>query len=352
MRILYLFAGTRKKLGRIGIDSPDTPLYGLNHLKRMGFQVDYKEFSDVFGPFLEKILSFRIRHLLMFFAVKNYDIVFGPSLIYLMPLKIIFRNKAKFVLLNIYLNRLLGSNKGKFFKFRLIKFLINKMDGIVCLSNIQKEYLINNYDFPEERIFFTLLGVDINFHKYVPDEKREDFILSAGSDDGRDYKKVLKIAGFYPNLKFIIICGQKNMAGIKKRDIPDNVEIMYYIPFKKLRPFYQKAKISLIVTYPDSHIQGADCSGQTVLLDSMASGLPVITNKKEYMSDYVENNKEIIIIDSNSVKRFKEKIDLLLSNKDLRNRMAERARQKTEESFNTKIMAKNLAYFFKEIINN
>jgi len=354
MKVLYLYSGKRKgkRYGQIGTDCPDTQFYGLNHLSKYGVKAEYKEFEDFWlTRFLGKFLSFRWRHFFMFFAVRGYDLVFGSSLIYLMPLKIVFRSKAKFVLLNIYLNRLLAANKKKFLKFGLIKFLIKRLDGVVCLSNVQKEYLIENYDFPREKAFLVPLGVDIDFHQYVSDQKRQDFILSVGSDDGRDYQIVLKIAKLYPDLKFVIVCGQKNMAGIKG-EIPDNLKILYYISPNELRELYQQARIFLMTTYPDGHSQGADCSGQTVLLDAMASGLPIIANKKAYLSDYAEGNQDILITNSNSVEDFKEKMDLLLSNQDLRRQLAQSARKKVENNFSSQLMAKKLADCFERTINS
>lgn len=348
MRILYLYSGKRKKNWQTGIDCPDTQFYGLNHLKKFGLEAEYKEFKDLpVLSFLEKFLSFRIRHCLMFFMARKYDLVFGSSLIYMMPLQIIFRTKTKFVLLNIYLNRLLTANKRNFLKYYLIKFLIRRLDGVVCLSNIQKDYLIDNYNFPRKKIAVIPLGVDINFHQYVSDQKRENFILSAGSDDGRDYRTVLRVVKLLPHRKFVIVCGYRNMESIKKSEIPDNLEIFYYIPPKKLRNFYKRARIFLLVTHPDGYVKAADCSGQTVLLDAMASGLPIIATQKAYLSDYAENNQQILITKSNQPGELKEKLELLLADRDLRERLTKAAREKVETNFSSQLMAQKLAAYFK-----
>lgn len=353
MRVLYLYSGKRKGLkygqGSIGIDYPDTQFYGLNHLKEFGIEADYKEFDDFYPAWLGNFLSFRWRHFLMFFAARKYDLVFGSSLIYLMPLKILFRPRVKFVLLNIYLNRLLAANKKRFLRFWLIRFLIRRLDGIVCLANLQKDYLAENYGFPKEKIFFVPLGVDAGFHAFTPDNGREDFILSVGSDDGRDYRAVLKVAGNMPEARFIIVCGQKNMAGIAPAEIPANVKILYYISSQELRDLYRRARMFLLTTYPDGHSQGADCSGQTVLLDAMASGLPLVANYKAYLSDYIRGGQEVLVAPSNSPKELKSRIDLLLADRELRSRLARAARQKVEESFTTRLMAQKLTFCFRGI---
>lgn len=351
IKILYLYSGKRKEQGKIGIDYPDTKFYGLNHLKEHGLEAEYKEFKDLRGiGFLDNLLGFRLRHLLMFFLAKDYDLVFGSSLIYMMPLQKLFRTKTKFVFLNIYLNRLLSSHKNNFLKFYITKFLIGSLDGIVCLSNSQRERLIKRYHLPEEKVVFIPLGTDINFHRYISDEKRDDFILSAGSDDGRDYRTVLKVAKLCPNLKFVIVCGFKNVKNIDKNEISDNIEILYYISSIKLRSLYQRARALLLATYPDNCIQGADCSGQTVLLDAMASGLPVIATKKAYLSDYARDGQEIIISNSNSPQELKKEIELLLSSQKLREKLSRAARNKVENSFSSRLMAERLSSYFRKVL--
>lgn len=348
MRVLYLYSGKRERPGQIGIDYPDTQFYGLNHLKKYGLAAEYKAFEDCYRiGFLNKFLGFRLKHLLMFFLAKNYDLVFGSSLIYLMPLKKIFKTKTKFILLNIYLNRLLVSHKNNFFKFAPLKFFIKDLNGIVCLSNFQRNYLIKHYNLPKEKVIFVPLGVDIGFHQYVPDDKRQDFILSVGSDDGRDYQTVMEIAKLLPELNFIIVCGYKNTKNLSY--IPANVKIFYYISAQELKKLYSQARILLLVTHSDHQMQGADCSGQTVLLDAMASGLPIIATQKTYLADYVKNNQEIIIIDPYQPEQCQEKIKLLLGNQNLRQQLAQAARNKVETNFSSQLMAKNLTNYFKSI---
>jgi len=346
MKILYLYSGTREEQGQINVDYPDTQFYGLNHLKEYGLEAEYKEFKDFCRiNFLNKFLGFRLKHCLMFFLAKNYDLVFGSSLIYLMPLQKIFRAKTKFVLLNIYLNRLLSSHKSNFLKFYLLKFLMKGLDGIVCLSHFQRDYLIKHYNLPEEKVIFIPLGVDVDFHKYVPDEERNDFILSVGSDEGRDYQTVIKVAKLMPELNFVIVCGYKNTKNLI--DIPQNVKILYYISPQALRELYSRARILLLVTYGDNQMKGADCSGQTVLLDAMASGLPVIATQKASLADYVENNQEIIITHPNSPQELKEKIELLLTNQNFREQLTQTAGKKVAANFSSRLMAEKLADYFK-----
>ncbi|NOY35621.1 MAG: glycosyltransferase family 4 protein [bacterium] len=349
MKVLYLFAGERKSKfkGEIGIDYPDTQFYGLNHLKKYDIDAEFKEFDDLpAGGFFKKFLGFNARHALMFFLARRYDVVFGSSLLNMMVFKKIFRPKTKFVLLNISLIRVLKSNKGRFVKERLIKWLLRDIDAIVCLGSAQKEYLADKFGFLKNKVFFVPLGTDIVYYHPVY-KGRKNFILSAGRDNGRDYKTVIRVAEKMPEENFEIVCSRRNLAGIG--DIPPNIKIIYDIPIGELRKKYKEAKIMLLITHSNDYLDGADCSGQTVLLDSMSSGLPVVVSRKRCLLDYVEDGHSALLVDFYDVESILKKIRSL-SNEEVRVGIAKNAREKTEDFFSTEKMAEKLADVFNVVV--
>lgn len=348
LNILYLYSGSRKDKfrGKISVDYPDTQFYGLNHLSRFAVSAEYKELSDLpMGRLLNKILNFRIKHLLLFWFVGGRDIVFGSSILYLVILKKIFKTKAKFILLNIGITRTLSANKNKKIKFGIISWLLSGLDGIVCLANIQKEYLEASYPFLKGKIFFVPLGVDTNYYK-PSYENRKDYILSVGRDNGRDYKTAMEVARIKPEENFEIICSRRNLAGIDK--IPANVTVFYDLSFAELNKKYHEAKALLLLTHDDSYVDGADCSGQTVLLDSMANGLPVIVSRKKYLEDYVREGEDALFVDFYDAGDIVMAINVINNEKISRN-IAKAARSRVEKYFSTEAMAEKLSEIFKEI---
>jgi len=324
------------------VDYPDTQLYGFNHLSQHGIQAEYKDSNDI--P-LGRFLGFNIRHILMFFHTRRYDVVFGSSLLNTVILKKIFRTKTKFALLNISLNRLLRSNEGTF-KIKFIKWLLKEIDGVVCLSRHQKEFLERMSVINPSKINFVPLGVDEKFYSPVY-ENRSETILSVGRDNGRDYKTIFKVARILKDTKFEIICSRRNIDGLG--DIPENVTIKYDISKLDLKERYQKTKLLLLITHDDNHRDGADCSGQTVLLDAMASGLPVIASRKKCIEDYANDGKEIFLVDFYDKDDIFEKM-LMLRDKNVRVNLAKSARRKVEKELSTSTMASKLSDVFKSII--
>jgi len=348
-RLLYIYSGSRIEYRENHRNLPDTQLFGLNHLHIFGLKADSKEFLDLCGyRLLNQILSFRIKHALLYFLTPKYSLVFGASLIYQMPLKNLFNFKTRYILLNININQILSKYKKNRFLYGILKKNILKMDGIVCLSQYQRRGLIERHGIPEKMITYIPLGVDINYHQYNPDSKRDDFILSVGRDKGRDYKTLIDSAYLIPETKFIIVCSPHNIKNIER--MPKNVHIFYDISPSKLKELYQRAKIMVISTVGDDNLKGMDCSGQTVLLDSMANGLPVIATKKNYLMDYGLHNQEIIITRTSNAKELANAIIDLLASPAKRTQMAESARARTEKEFNTYRMAEHLAIYFKQFL--
>ncbi|MCR4333495.1 MAG: glycosyltransferase [Patescibacteria group bacterium] len=346
--VLFIFAGDRKSKfrGVPGVDFPDTALYGLNHLVQYGFATAALEPADVFASErLRRWVPYRLKHFILFFKTLRHDIVFGPSLLYLMLAKKVWKTRTKFVLLNIELTRMLNANKNNRVKLRFIVWLLKELDGIVCLTQFQKKYLEETFPFLRGKCFFVPLGVDVKY--YLPTyENRSAYLLSAGRDMGRDYATVIDTARRMPEREFHIVCSQRNLKGI--HDVPPNVRIFIDLPFAELHKKYQEAELLLLLTHNDSFQGGADCSGQTVLLDAMANGLPVVASRKKYVEEYVTDGKEAVLVDCYDPAKARIAIESLRA-VDLRKEMALRARTRVEREFSTEKMAERLATVFTRL---
>ena len=140
--------------------SPDTQLYGLNHLSGIGLDAVSRELSDFLPEWIARIVPFRLRHLLLYFTARGYDFVVGSSLLYPMLFQKIFKYKARFVLLNISLSRILVANRRNRFRIALIRSLLREFSGIVCLSRAQKSFMEEEAPFLKGRVCGSH-GVDV-----------------------------------------------------------------------------------------------------------------------------------------------------------------------------------------------
>ncbi len=347
MKILYIYSGSRKgkQKGEIHVDYPDTQFYGLNHFADFGVSAVYKEPEDIPAGFLlKRLFGFRVAHFLMYFIVKKYDVVFGSSILYMMIWKKFIKTKTQFVLFNIGFIRTIEANKNRKLKIWVIKWLLREVRVVVCLSNTQMEYLRKNIPFLRDKLFLVHFGIDEKFYKPVYEGRRK-YILSVGRDNGRDYETIIHVAEKMPDKEFHFVCSKRN---IRTKNIPSNIKIFYDLDLKDVVVKYSEASILLLITHDDKHSDGSDCSGQTVLLEALASGLPVVVSRKKYLNDYIQDKKHALFVDFyspdsiiNAIKEF--------NNEKVRLSIAQNARKLIENKFTTKKMAGELLEIFKNI---
>jgi glycosyltransferase involved in cell wall biosynthesis len=194
------------------------------------------------------------------------------------------------------------------------------------------------------RIYFVSLGVDAVYHKPIYHERR-NYILSVGRDNGRDYKAVMEVALLLPEREFHVVCSPRNIKDIQ--NIPRNVKVFFDLSPKELYEKYKEAQLLLLLTKSGLRTDGADCSGQTVLLDAMANGLPVIVTEQEYLSDYARDGKEAIYVHSYDSEEIKACIEKMYD-AQMREDIAKKARRRVEKELTTEKMAKELARVFKK----
>lgn len=346
MKALYLYSGDRKKFkGVEGVDFADSQLYGINFLKESDIDAEYKEIDDYFFGKIFSKFGFNIKHALSFFLTKGYDIVFGPALLPAMIFKVVFRSKSKFVFLNISIVRTLKGVRG--LKRKFVLWCLRKADAIVCLANYQIDYISKEMPDIIPKLHFVPMGIDTRFHK--PGKQLENFILAVGKDNGRDYRTVIDVAKKMPNENFKIVCSPRNMEGIT--EIPSNVEVIFGMSIGDLRREYENTKMVLIITHDDDYREGADCSGQTVLLEAMASGLPIIASRRQSLYGYIEDFKDGLYVDVYDAESIIRAISKLSASQEIRKNLGLSARAKAETQFSTEVMAKNLAKVFRVVLS-
>ena len=226
--------------------------------------------------------------------------------------------------------------------------LLKEIDLFVSLSNIQLNELRDKYNISIKKLVFIPLGVDTIFHKPEYDNGKE-YILSVGNDGGRDYKTVIEVAKLMPEKEFHLITNKRNLLGIDS--IPSNIKIFFNLNKIELRDKFKEAGILLLALHRDNYLSGSDCSGQTVLLEGMASGLPIIVTDKAYISDYVGNNRDdyVTTVEPYDILNIVNSAKDIFHNKTKYIQKTYNSRKLIEERFSTEIMGRNLSSLFNKI---
>ncbi len=358
VRVLYIFAGERRaqiadwKAGKM----PDSYLIGFNHMKEFGVDAEFIE-TDFINKVRKK--NFNLAALFLLPKLRNYDIVFGgSSLVLPFIAKYLLRMKRpKFVWYNTFFTHALKRNAGGLKGFAVRK-AIASLDGIVCPSTAQRDFLIEQ-GFDTSRLFLAENGVDVEFlqekenaapllpatHATNGAGAAGPFILSVGKDMGRDYKTLIEALRSL-DLQARIVAFSRNMKGIET--VPKNITVGA-VPFADLIPLYKNASIVVIPTKKDSHFDASDCSGQYALLEAMASGKAIIVSYRATLDDYVKDGQDALFVPAEDPQALRAAIERLQNDEPLRQKLGENAAKKAGSNFTTRLFAQKLAAVFQKV---
>ena len=293
----------------------------------------------------------------LFFKLKDFDIVhlhypfFGASeIVYLA--KIFFKKRFKLI---IHYHMDTGSLSFfskilSIFSKIIFKQLFNVADKITFASEdyILKSRIKNFYQKNKQK--FNLLPFGVDADKFFPDsnkkEKNKINILFVGGLDKAHYFKgvdiLLKALSGVLNDKIILnIVGQGDMLAEYKKTAK-NIGIKKYVNFlggvddEELIRNYQKADIFVLPSINSHEAFGV------VLLEAMACGVPVIASNLSGVRSVFKDKQEGLFARPCDIFDLKEKINILIFDKNFRKQMGVNARRLACEKYSFKILKERL----------
>ncbi len=346
-RVLYLYAGSRKRFyeeWRRGLVA-DTQLLGLNHMAEFGIDAEFKEFR--FAEMLRKV-SFNLVHLPYLSILRNYDVVFicaGLPLVF--AAKQIFRwEKPRFVIYNTSLSNALKRNKSGLAHRVLIK-AIEGLDSIVCTASDQAEFL-KKEGFNPEKISVRPIGIDplpFSKHDEILSDAEAPFIVSVGRDLGRDYATLFEAVKGLP-IKVVVATKPEAVLGLTP---PPNVEIRFHVPYSEMPELYRRALFAVTPLKDAGNPKGSDTSGQYGFLEPMASGRAVVASDRTTVRDYLEHEKNALLVPPSDPTALRTAIEELIRDSAKRDRLARAGRETVQERYTSKQFARELALIFQRL---
>ena len=210
-------------------------------------------------------------------------------------------------------------------------------DNFIFIGKSEYEYAKENNRKFERKFHYIPFSVDFNFWNTsnLP-KKNDDYVLFIGNDGYRDFDKVIKIAKNLQNVNFCFVTNQ-----IKKEDrLPSNVKLIEghwnyeILSDEELKEIYNNA-ILTIIPLKDS----LQPSGQSVALQSMSSGTPVMISKTSgfWDFDHFTNLENIVFIEDNSVKNWCMQINSLIKDPNTLKAIANNGLHTIKKYFNLEI---------------
>ena len=293
----------------------------------------------------------------LFCKLKDFDIVhlhypfFGASET-VCSAKIFFKKRFKLII-HYHMdtgNLSFFSKILSIFSKIIFKPLFKAADKITFASEdyILKSKIKNFYQKNKQKFYLLPFGVDVD--KFFPDsskkEKNKINILFVGGLDKAHYFKgvdvLLKALENILNDKIILnIVGQGDMSDEYKKTAK-NTGIEKYVNFlggvddEELIRNYQKADIFVLPSINSHEAFGV------VLLEAMACGVPVIASNLSGVRSVFKDKQEGLFARPCDIFDLKEKINILIFDKNFRKQMGVNARRLACEKYSFKILKERL----------
>jgi glycosyltransferase involved in cell wall biosynthesis len=353
-KITYVFGfGRKNKLNDENYS--DEFFYGYKDFLDFGFDAKMIEFENCENPkllFLDKFIRKFLKlpsYTNNLTSKENYKILEESDVVvfsmeraylgsYLMYRKIAKKNISQKTAMFVmgFFSKLSKKPILFYIQKKLLLKVFKKLDFLIFLG--RGEMVGAKKIFPELAHKFNFLPFEINKKFWEindkPQLKKRSGILFIGNDGNREYEKVIKIAERIQNVEFTFITEQIDRKNIKTENITlinghwnKNV-----LTDKEMIKYYDNAILTIIPL-----TESLQPSGQSVTLQSMARGVPVMITKTKGFWDYsnYKNLENIIFIDDDSVENWVLNINNYLEN---------------YETINT--LSKNSLHTFAELNND
>ncbi len=375
MKILYIFpSGRKERLAAIeqGEEVPTEMLYGLPYFRQHQACTTELIESENLAPArhsaLARFLHFQNKYaaqllkmgipaeyfLGLISYINQFDLVIGvpdSTALAIAYLKKLGKIKVRLVYFAMGLaSRLMTLKPQKRRWYPLVKRyyagILKHCDKIVFLGKPEYDFFCKEFSTLAHKSLFIPFCVDTSFWKPIEIEKRRE-VLFVGNDMNRDFDLLIDIAQAMPEVAFTFVSKK-----INQQSIPVNVQLLAgdwrsnAITDEDMRRIYNESQ--LVILPLKNALQP---SGQSVTLQAMACGVPVVISKTEGFWD-PENfcdQEHLLMVNDQKVNTWTEKINMLCINPGLYKKLSESGLNLVKEKYNMQAFGKQLEYLIHTI---
>lgn len=252
-------------------------------------------------------------------------------------------------------------------------------DGIIAVSNQMKKDVVEAYGVSPEKVTVIHNGIDPDFYQPTFDETvlkelginpKIPYVLFVGRITRQKGISQLIAAAHYfeKNCQIVLCAGAPDTPEIAeetnalienlKKEREGVILISEMLPHDKLRVLYSHARVfacpSLYEPFGIINLEALSC--ETPVVASKAGGIPEIINEGE--TGYLIPLESISSQNFNPKfpehfqKEFAQKINLLLNDESLAQKMGKRGRQRVLESFSWHAIAQQTYDYYETLLSN
>jgi len=236
--------------------------------------------------------------------------------------------------------------------------LMNKAKKIICDSDSTKKELLKDFPAFQKKCSTIYIALSDEFNKSNSNirkkfnlEKNKKIILFVGSDDSKkNFFSLLKaFSGIKAENLLLIKAGipwsaEKNQRKlfdefISENNLKEKVKFIDFPSRKDLTDLYFEAEVFV----NPSHYEGFGLT----LIEAMSCGCPVLCSDNTCFPEIAGNSA--LFFDSKNEKRLKEKLELILNNKKLRQELIRKGFQNIKR-FDVKKMAEQTIKVYEQAL--
>jgi glycosyltransferase involved in cell wall biosynthesis len=223
-------------------------------------------------------------------------------------------------------------------KYAFMRWCFRSVHLCVCSSRPEAEFYLRAFGWPKDKVAFVPFHTDPAFVKRA-DAGEELFAVAAGRTF-RDYPTLLEAARRGLDLPVTIVAGR---SGFGTTPVPDGVTVKYDIPLPDLIALMARAAI-VVLPLTEREIS----TGQSVLLEAMAMGKPVVVTRVNGTVDYIDHLRTGMLVPPNDPDAMRDAINQLAADPDLRRRIGAAGREQVLEQYLPNHYAQGVARVLKE----
>ena len=326
-KITYFFINGRIERINSSESFPEEMFYGYNFLRKTELDVEIVESKkSFFREFIQKNIEDKLSYKLQIPLFFSYYLTFKNILLFTKSKHVIMTNHrvGSSLLPLIFISKLLFNKplitifimglfkkkpKNNFLlavKEFLIKYLFKNSENIYFLGLEEFNYAKNNYGVYLNKFKYYPFSVDLEFWSAENNEKK-DQVLFVGNDGNRDYEFLVELVKDMPNQNFVILSNQleNDILNLPNCKLINGSFAKQGLSDIELKNLYNESIMTIIPL--KNSIQP---SGQSVALQSMACGTPIVITETFGFWDKknFQNKKNIYFASENKFNIWDEQI--------------------------------------------
>lgn len=231
----------------------------------------------------------------------------------------------------------------------LDKDFYKQMDGLVCISEKQKEAMVEAHPIDREKIYVHHDGVDLrSYENWTKTGAREDLGMELNEDivmytghlyPEKDVETLVKAAKHFEEQCIIVGGYPEDVSRIKSNiTVPDNVTFTGFVPPSEI-PLYQTAADVLVATVGANN--DTDYFSPLKLFEYMAAGKPMVVSRKPEFEEILSHQESALMVKPESVSEMAEAINRCLDDANLGMQLGQRARERVDQ-YDWRVRAQNI----------